>query len=57
MKEGESFSSPTLSLESIITTLVIDDYEGRSVYIADVPESYLHAEMPAGKLILMKLRE
>ena len=29
----DSFSSPTASLESIITTLMIDSYEGRDVAI------------------------
>ena len=56
MKEGEIPSSPTASLESIMATLIIDTYEKRYVAIADVPGAYLHAEMPEGKLVLMKLR-
>ena len=56
VKEGEIPSSPTSSLESIMSTLVIDSYEKRYVVIADVPGAYLHAEMPSEKLILLKLR-
>ena len=43
VKEGDIISSPTVSLESILTTLVIDAYEGRFVSISDVPGAYLHA--------------
>ena len=56
VKEGEIPSSPTASLESIMATLIIDTYEKRYVAIADVPDAYLHAEMPEGKVVLMKLR-
>ena len=49
VKEGDNFSSPTVSLESIMTTLIIDAYEGRSTSIVDVPGAYLHAKMPEGK--------
>ena len=55
MRDGEIVSSPTVSLESILATLVIDAYEDRYVSISDVPGAYLHAEMPKGKLILMRL--
>ena len=44
VKEGDIFSSPTVSLESIMATLIIDAYEGRSTSIVDVPGAYLHAE-------------
>ena len=56
VKEGEIPSSPTSSLESIMSTLVIDSYEKSYVAIADVPGAYLHAEMSSEKLILLKLR-
>ena len=46
LKGDESYASPTASLESIMTTLVIDAHEGRDVAIADVPGAYLHAEFP-----------
>ena len=55
VKEGEILSSPTVSLESILLTLVIDAYEGRHTMIADVPGAYLHAEMPPGKRVLLRL--
>ena len=51
----ESFSSPTAALESIITTLMIDVYEGRDIAIADVSGTYLHAEFPSSKRVILKL--
>ena len=56
LKEGENISSPTVSTESLIATLVIDAMEKRDVAIFDVPVAYLHAEMPKDKRVLMKLR-
>ena len=56
VKEGEIMSSPTAVLESIVATFLIDAYEERHVAIADVPGAYLHAEMPPGKMVLLKLR-
>lgn len=53
LKHGESISSPTVSLEAIIGTLLIDAKEGRDVAIFDIPGAYLHAEMPADKKLLM----
>jgi len=55
VKDGEIVSSPTVSLESIIVTLLVDAYEGRNVCIADVSGAYLHAEMPSDKQVLLKL--
>lgn len=57
LKHGESISSPTVSLEAIVGTLVIDAYEGRDVAIFDVPGAYLQAEMPQEKNLLMKFRD
>ena len=55
VKEGDTILSPAMSLEIILATLVIDLYEGRFVAIADVPGACLHAKMPKGKVVLMKL--
>ena len=43
---------------SILTTLVIDAYEGRDDAIVDVPRTHLHTDMPQseGKTILLKLK-
>ena len=38
-------SSPTVQLDSIIATLLIDGYDGRSVAIADVAGAYLQTPM------------
>ena len=57
MKHGETISSPTVSLEAIIGTLLIDANEDRDVGIFDVPGAYLQAEMPAEKKLLMVFRD
>ena len=49
MKDGETISSPTVSLEAIVGTLLIDAKEDRDVAIFEVPGAYLQAEMPAEK--------
>ena len=56
MKDDESVASPTVSLEAIIATFLIDTYEERDVAIFDVPEVYLHAEFPEGETVLLVLR-
>ena len=53
----EFVASPTVSLESLLATLLIDVYEGRSVITFDVPGAYLHAEMPPDKRVIMILRD
>ena len=57
LKHGETISSPTVSLEAIIGTLLIDVKEGRDVAIFDVPGAFLQAEMPAEKKLLMVFRD
>ena len=56
LEENEVIASPTLQLESLFLSLMIDVMEGRDVAIFDVPGAYLHAEMPKDKKILMKFR-
>ena len=55
IKDADSFSLPTASLEAIMTTLMINAYEEQDVAIADVPGAYLHAEFPEGKNVILKL--
>ena len=52
----ESVASPTISLEAILATLIIDAYEGRSIAVFDVPGAYLHAPMLEGKCVIMRIR-
>ena len=47
----EDTSSPTMSLEAFIVTLVIDAIENRDVHITDVIGAFLKAEMPDYVLI------
>ena len=58
LKQDESVASPTASLESILTTLLIDAHEGRDVAIFDVPGAYLQADLNAGddkERVILKL--
>ena len=50
-------ASPTISLEALFTTLLVDAYEDKKIAIFDVPGAYLHAkDMPKDKGVLHKLR-
>ena len=57
LKDGENFASPTASLESIMTTLVIDTQEGRGIAIANVPGAYLHAKFPNDKKVILQMTD
>ena len=56
LHEGETVASPTVSVEGLLTTLLIATYEGRSVVSFDVPGAFLQADMPDDKLVLLVLR-
>ena len=49
LKHGETIPSPTVSLEAIIGTLLINENKGRDVAIYDVPGAYLHVDIPKEK--------
>ena len=49
-------ASPTVSLEGLLATLVIDAKEGRKVNTFDVPGAFLQAPMPEGKNVLLKMK-
>ena len=51
----EESSSPTLSLEALLTTTLIDAVEERDVVIFDVPGAFLQAAFPDEKFVLVKL--
>ena len=50
----EEATSPTVSMESLIATLIIDAKEQRDVAVFDVPGAYLNADMPEDKFVIMK---
>ena len=56
LKEDESVASPTVSLEGLLGTFVIDAKEGRMVNTFDVPGAFLQAPMPEGKKVLLKMK-
>jgi hypothetical protein len=43
--KDDSVSSPTSSLESLISTLIIDVYEQRDVAFFDIPGAFLQAKL------------
>ena len=57
LKDGEDFVSPMMSLEALFISLVIDTPEGRYIDTFDIPDTYIHAEIPEYKQILLKLRD
>ena len=42
----EDTASPTVALESIMLTAIIDAHEGRDVMTADVPNAFIQAYIP-----------
>ena len=56
LKEFEMVSSPTLSLDGLMGSMLIDVYEGRDVATCDVPGAFLHPELPDGKRLFLCLR-
>ena len=50
----EEATSPTISQEALMLSLMIDAKEKRNVSIFDIPGAYLHADMPEEKLVLIK---
>ena len=47
---------PKLSLEELFFTLIVGEHEGCDVDTFEIPDAYLHAEIPKDKRILMNLR-
>ena len=56
LPEGDSVASPTASIEAIVSTLLIDIFEGRDVAIYNIPGAYLHAEMPEEHRVILKIK-
>jgi len=52
----EDTASPTVSLEALITSLLIDAFEERDVATFDVPGAYLNAKMPDDQFVLLRFR-
>ena len=47
-------ASPTIGLEALYASLMIDAHEGRAVQTFDVPGAYLQTPMPENKIVHMK---
>ena len=56
MVKYEIVASPTVSLVSLFTALVIDACEERDIATFGIPGAYLHAKVPADKNVILKLR-
>ena len=46
--------SPTIALEALFASLLIDAHEGRAVQTFDIPGAYLHTSLPYYKVVHMK---
>ena len=58
LRSDESIASPTVSVEALLGTFMIDAYEGREIGSFDIPGAYLHAEMEHGdNRVLLRLRD
>ena len=53
----EDSSSPTISLQALFATCIIDSIEGWKVQTFDVPGTYLHAEIPEEERVFMKFEK
>ena len=51
----EDASSPTISIDILMYTFVVDAYEGRDVTIFDVPGAHLNSDIPDEKYDRIKL--
>ena len=56
LKEDESIALPAVSVEGLLTTIVIDDIEKREVATFEVLGACLHALVPEEDNVVMKLR-
>ena len=56
LKEFESVTSPTVSLEALVAHLLIGAHEEREFISFDVPGAFLQSEMAEDKLVLMKFK-
>ena len=58
LREHESIASPTVSVEALLGTFMIDAYEECEIGSFDIPGAYLHAEMEHGEnRVLLRLRD
>ena len=51
----EEAKSPTISLEALTATMMIDAYDGRKITVFDVSGAYLQTDLPNDKFVLLKI--
>ena len=51
----EEARSPTISLDALVASMMIDSYERRKVAVFDIPGAYLQTDLPDDKFALLKL--
>ena len=56
LRRDEIVSSPTVSLEGLVVTLMIDVYEKIDVTTFDIPEAYFYAPNPSDKQVLLNFK-
>ena len=56
LNKYESIESPTVGLETVMTTLMIGVHEGQKMISFDVPGAFLQDDISKDKLVLLKLK-
>ena len=46
-----------MAFESLLLTLIVDVIEDRDIATFEIPGAYLHALMPEGKMVILKLQD
>ena len=58
LQPEETITSPTVSNEGLLSTFLIDAYEGRKIAVVDIPGAYLHASVNHDKRrVIIKLQD
>eukprot|EP00957_Ditylum_brightwellii_P116429 8880934-Ditylum_brightwellii.AAC.1 len=52
LKKDELVASPTVAVESLFISLIIDAMEGRDIAVFDIPGAFLQPEVPENTMIL-----
>ena len=54
--DKDEAASPTVLLESVLLTCVIDTKEEREVTVADIPNAFVQTDMDGEQRVIMKMR-
>ena len=54
--DKDKAASPTVLLESVLLTCVIDAKESREVAVVDIPNAFVQTDMDGEQRVIMKMR-